>query len=72
MDNHYQEYSRLMALAGRRSVLSDPALDFAGLCRLAGAGQEEMEKCIQSELGLSGEELIARLRQQYFDSKDKK
>ncbi len=72
MDNILEGYSRLMALAGRDSVLSDPTIDFQQLCRIAGVDVSVMDPYVFSELGLSGDELLNRFRQQYFDSKDKK
>jgi hypothetical protein len=72
MDNILEGYSRLMALAGRDSVLSDPTIGFEQLCRIAGVAFPVMDSYVFSELGLSGDELINRFRQQYFDSKDKK
>ena len=72
MDNILEGYSRLMALAGRDSVLSDPTIGFEQLCRIAGVDFPVMDSYVFSELGLPGDELINRFRQQYFDSKDKK
>ena len=67
-----QDYARVMALAGRDSVLSDPAMDFYCICRLAGADPEAMDRLVVSELGPSGEDLVSLLRKRYFDSLGKK
>ncbi|MBR1405834.1 MAG: hypothetical protein IJ578_02725 [Bacteroidales bacterium] len=57
-----EAYARLSDLLLQEKVHLDPALTFAGLCRRADAEPRAMDWLLRTELGLSGEGLLAALR----------
>ena len=56
-------YSDLERLLNEEHVFLNTKIDFTTLCSWLGVGEQEMNAYVFQELGLSGDELLLRLRQ---------
>lgn len=58
-------FSRFERLVNSEQVLRDPTTSFHSICRRLHVAPSSLNEYIEEELGLSGEELLGRLRASY-------
>lgn len=61
METVYSAFEKVM---DEDCIYKDPALTFSGICLGIGADEARLDALLQSELGYSGEELLAVYREQ--------
>lgn len=61
-----EAYEKMEKLLLEEHVYLKPGMDFGKLCSRIGADPQDLDRLVQEELGMSGDELMETFRRQFF------